>query len=94
MAPIGTQASRSIQDVACNSPDYIFIVWLSETSNTFNKRINSFLFLRINLFLGSRQKVEVKRVAGIEEVRSLVTENRVASVWKIAPHSSSSLTTI
>ena len=31
--------------------------------------------------------------AGIEEVRSLVTENRVASLRKIAPDSSSSLTT-
>ena len=39
---------------------YIFIAWLSETSNTLNKRINSFLFLRINLVLGSSQKVEVK----------------------------------
>lgn len=32
--------------------------------------------------------------AGIEEVRNLVTENRVESLRKIAPHSSSSLTTI
>ena len=70
MAPIGTQQSRSFQDVACsslryvacNSPDYIFIVWLSKTSNTFNKRINSFWFLRISLVLGSSQKVEVKLI--------------------------------
>ena len=32
--------------------------------------------------------------AGIEEVRSLVTENLVASLRKIVPHSSSSLTTM
>ena len=31
--------------------------------------------------------------AAIDEIRSLVTENRVASLRKIAPHSSSSFTT-
>ena len=61
MAPIGTQAeSRSLQHVACNSPDFMLVVWLSETSNTLNKRINCFWFLRINLFFGSSPKVKVK----------------------------------
>ena len=64
-------------------------------------RLNQFINVRQHfLQSGSITPTPTKRGktkrtdAGIEEVRSLVSENRVASLRKIAPHSSSSKTTI